>query len=152
MSHYTTNVGAKLYMGTATTDPLPAPGADTFTQVTQLQIVTPAVNEMTTAEYNILDSAEPISLGGKLQPKKVTGTIVFDWALAIHQLLEADSVYAGGRKRNWYILYPDTGARRDDFVGFVSKLEKTEFSAESDPQPHKGNFEISQTGATTVTY
>jgi hypothetical protein len=64
--------------------------------------------------------------------------------------MEADSL--AQRKRNWYILYPDTGARRDDFVGFISKWEKSEFNAGDDAVEHRVDFEISVDGAVTVTY
>lgn len=152
MSYYGANVNAFLFMGASTTDPLPAPGADTFTEIPLLGSITPPANEITTAFFNVLNDANRRSVGGKLGDKTCEGSIVFDWASAVHQLMEADSVFAGGRKRNWYILYPDSNTRRDDFKGFISTFTKEAFDAGEDAKEHRGSFTITVDGAVTVTY
>jgi hypothetical protein len=151
MSHYTANVNAFLYMGAATTDPLPAPGSDTFTVVPLLGSVTPPGNEQSTGSFNVLNTTSPYSIGGKVNERTVTGNVVADWTSTVHQAMEADSIVPG-RKRNWYIIYPDANTRRDDFVGFVSSWVKEPFDAGEDAKEHRVNFTITVDGAVTVTY
>lgn len=151
MGHYSANVYAFLYMGASTTDPLPAPGADTFTVVPLLGSVTPAANEQSTAGFNVLNTTVKYSVGGKLNDQTVPGSVVMDQDSAVHRLMEADSKVPG-RKRNWYLLYPDTNTRRDDFVGFVSSWTPSPFDAGEDAVEHRADFVITVDGAVTVTY
>lgn len=149
-SYYSASLGAKLFIGTSTATPLPAVGSDSFTEVPLLGSVKPPVNQLSVGFFNILNDANRRSVGGKLGDRSVPGNVVADWTEVVHQNMEADSL--AQRKRNWYILYPDSGARRDDFVGFVSKWEKSEFNAGDESVEHRVDFEISVDGAVTVTY
>lgn len=149
-AYYSANVGAKLFMGASTATPLPAVGSDSFTEVPLLGTVKPPTNQLSVGFFSILNDANRRSVGGKLNDRTVPGNLVADWTETAHQNLEADSL--AQRKRNWYILYPDSGARRDDFVGFISKWEKAEFNAGEDAVEHRVDFEISVDGAVTVTY
>lgn len=152
MAYYGANVNAFLYMGTSTATPLPAPGADSFTVVPLLGSITPPANELTTAFFNILNDGDRRSVGGKLNDRTSEGNLVADWTSVIHQAMEADSIVPGGRKRNWYIVYPDAGARRDDFVAFISTWTKEAFDAGEDAKEHRVNFTLTVDGAVTVTY
>jgi len=151
-AYYSANVGAKLFMGASTATPLPAPGSDSFTEVPLLGSVTPPANELSTGFFNILNDANRRSVGGKLNDRTVPFNVVADWTETVHQNMEADSIVAGGRKRNWYILYPDANARRDDFVGFISQWTKTAFDAGEDAVEHRIDGVITVDGAVTVTY
>lgn len=151
MSHYTANVNAFLFMGASTADPLPAPGADTFTEVPLLGSVTPPANEQSTAGFNVLNTTTRYSVGGKLNDQTVPGNLVVDQDSTVHRLMEADSKVPG-RKRNWYILYPDPNTRRDDFAGFVSSWVPSAFDAGADAVEHRADFVITVNGAVTVTY
>lgn len=152
MSHYSSNALAFLYMGTSTADPLPAPGADTFTEVPMLGSITPPANEQSTGGFNVLNTTARYSIGGKLGDQTCPGTLVADWeTTTVHRTMEADSTVPG-HKRNWYILYPNAGGRRDDFKGFVSSWTKSAFDAGEDAVEHRVDFVITVDGTVTVTY
>lgn len=148
--YYSANTGNLLFRGRATSSPLPAPGADVFDEVPLLGSVTPPVNELSVGRFSVQNDSNRRSVGGKLNDRSVPGNLVCDWSEPIHREMEADSL--AQQKRNWYILYANAGARRDDFVGFISKWEKEAFDAGEDAKEHRANFEITVDGAVTVTY
>jgi hypothetical protein len=158
MAYYGANVNAKLYIGTSTAASLPAPGSDTFVEVPLLGSITPPPNELTTAFFNILNDANRRSVGGKLNDRTCEGNVVLDWANAttvggvtVHQAMYNDSIVAGGQKRNWRIVYPDSGNRQLDFVAFLSTFTEEAFDAGEDAKEHRANFTLTVDGAVTVT-
>lgn len=151
MAYYGANVNAKLYIGTSTATTLPAPGSDTFTEVPLLGSITPPPNELTTAFFNILNDANRRSVGGKLNDRTCDGNVVIDWTEAVHTSMYADSIVAGGRKRNWRIVYPDANNRQLDFVAFISNWAEEAFDAGEDAKEHRANFTLTVDGAVTVT-
>lgn len=150
--YYSGNTGNKLFMGRATSTPLPAPGLDVFDEVPLLVSVKPPANELSVGRFSVQNDANRRSIGGKLGDRSTPGVLVADWSETIHRTMEADSILPGGRKRNWYIIHADSGARREDYVGFINKFEQEEFSASEDAKEHLVNFEISVDGAVAVTY
>lgn len=151
MSHYSANTGGLLFMGASTATPLPAYGSDIFTEVPLLGSVTPPAFEQSTAGFNVQNTTARYSVGGKINDQTVPGNIVADWTQTVHRNMEADAKIPG-RKRNWYILYPDEGGRRDYFVGFVSSWVKTAFDAGEDAVEHRVDFVITVDGEVTVEY
>lgn len=149
MSYYTQNVDAKLFMGSSTADPLPAPGSDTFTEVPLVQIITPPIWEQSVGTFNVLNDANKRSVGGKLADQVVEGTIVRDSTEATHTAIFSDVKVVGGQKRNWYTEWPD--GLREDFVGFMSRLAPASFDATGDAQPHVFEYRISVDGEVTQT-
>lgn len=150
--YYSGNVGNKLFMGRATSVPLPAPGADVFDEVPLLVSIKPPVNELSVGRFSVQNDANRRSVGGKLNDRATPGAVVIDWSETVHRNMEADSIFVGGRKRNWYILHADSGARREDYVGFINKFEQQDMSASEDAKEHVVNFEIAVDGAVAVTY
>lgn len=151
MAYYGANVNAKLYIGASTAASLPAPGADSFTEVPLLGSVTPPANELSTGFFNILNDADRRSVGGKLNDRTCPGSVVLDWTQTPHTNMYADSIVAGGQKRNWRIVYPDSNNRQLDFVGFISSWTETAFDAGEDAVEHRADFVITVDGAITVT-
>jgi hypothetical protein len=151
MAYYGANVNAKLYMGASTAASLPVPGSDSFTEVPLLGSITPPANELTTAFFNILNDADRRSVGGKLGDRTCEGSVVIDWTETAHTNMYADSIVAGGQKRNWRIEYPDSGTRRLDFVAFVSNWAEEAFDAGEDAKEHRATFTLTVDGAITVT-
>ena len=151
MAFYGANVNAFLYIGTSTATPLPAPGSDSFTEVPLLGSITPPGNELTTAFFNVLNDADRRSVGGKLNDRTCEGSLVIDWTQAVHTSMYADSIVAGGQKRNWRIVYPDSNDRTLDFVGFISTWTEEAFDAGEDAKEHRANFTVTVDGAITVT-
>jgi hypothetical protein len=150
-AYYAANVNAFLYIGTSTATPLPAPGADSFTVVPLLGSVTPPANELTTAFFSILNDANKRSVGGKLSDRVCEGSVIVDWTEAVHNNMYADSIIAGGRKRNWRIVYPDSNTRQLDFVAFISNWAEEQFDAGEDAKEHRASFTLTVDGAVTVT-
>jgi hypothetical protein len=158
MSYYGANVNAKLYIGTSTAASLPAPGSDTLVEVPLLGSITPPPNELTTAFFNTLNDANRRSVGGKLNDRVCEGNVVLDWANAttvggvtVHAQMYADSIVAGGQKRNFRIVYPDSGNRQLDFVAFISNWSEEAFDAGEDAKEHRASFTLTVDGAVTVT-
>lgn len=158
MAYYSSNTGAKLYIGTSTASTLPAPGSDTFVEVPLLGSVTPPKNEQSVGFFNIQNDGNRRSVGGRLNDRTVEGNLVADWSNAstvsgttVHQVMYNDSVLAGGQKRNWRIVYPDSNNRQLDFVAFISNWEEEAFDAGADAVEHRINFTLSVDGSVTVT-
>jgi len=151
MAIYGANVSAKLYMGASTASTLPAPGSDTFTEVPLLGSITPPANVISVGFFNVLNDADRRSIGGKLGDRTVPGNLVIDWTQTVHTNMYADSIVAGGRKRNWYIEYPDANNRRLDFVAFVSEWTEEAFDAGEDAKEHRASFVLTVDGDVTVT-
>jgi hypothetical protein len=148
-AYYGANTGALLYMGTSTATPLPAPGSDTFTEVPLVGSITPPPNEQSTGFFNVLNDANRRSVGGKLNDRLVEGDLVIDWTESVHVAMHNDSL--AEQKRNWRIVYPDSGGRQLDFVGFVSKWAEEAFSASDEAKEHRASYTITVDGAITVT-
>ena len=149
--YYGQNVNAKLYIGTSTASPLPAPGSDTFTEVPLVEVITPAANETSVGTFSILNDATKRSVGGKFADQVLEGTLVIDWTEAVHLSMFADSRVAGGQKRNWRLIYPDTGARQEDFVAFIAKWAPESFDSTGDAKEHVSTFTLAIDGGITVT-
>lgn len=150
-AYYAANVNAFLYIGTSTATTLPAPGADSFTVVPLLGSIGPPGNELSTAFFSILNDASKRSVGGKLNDRSCEGSVVVDWTEAVHVSMYADSIVAGGRKRNWRIVYPDSNTRQLDFVAFISNWTEEPFDAGDDAKEHRAAFTLSVDGTVTVT-
>ena len=149
MSYYTQNTDAKLFMGSAVSDPLPAPGSDTFTEVPLVQVLAPPQWEQSIGTFNVLNDSNKRSVGGKLGDQTVTGTIVRDGAEATHLAFFSDVKVAGGQKRNWYTEWPD--GMREDFVAFVARVAPASFDATGDSAPHVFEYTLSVDGLVTQT-
>lgn len=152
-AYYGNNSGAKLYMGASTATTLPAPGSDTFSEVPLLGTITPPPNTQSVNSFNVLNDANPRSVGGKLQARSVPGDLVIDWTESVHNSMYTDSIVAGGQKRNWRIVYPDSNNRQLDFVAMVTDWKEEAFDAGGDVKEHRATFVLSVagTGAITVT-
>jgi hypothetical protein len=151
MTFYAANVDAKLYIGASSAVPLPAYGADTFTEVGLVGSITPPANVLSTAFFNVLNDADRRSVGGKLGDRTVPGNLVIDWTDTTHTTLYADSIVAGGTKRNYRIIYPDANDRQLDFVAFISEWTEEAFDAGEDAKEHRASFVLTVDGDVTVT-
>jgi len=151
MAYYGQSVNAFLYIGTSTATPLPAPAGDSFTVIPLLEILTPPGLETSIGTFSILNDANKRSVGGKSNDKVVEGTVVIDWTEATHVSMYADAALAGGQKRNWRIVYPDSNTRQLDFVAFVAKWTEESFDATGDAKEHVAAFTLAVDGAITVT-
>ena len=149
--YYGTSVGAKLYMGASTAAVLPAPGSDSFTEVPLLGMVTPPANTISVSFFNVQNDSNKRSVGGKSGDRTLPGNIVIDWTEAIHASMYADSVVAGGQKRNWRLVYPDANARQLDFVAFLSSWTESPLDSAEDAKEHRADFVLNIDGAITVT-
>lgn len=145
--YYGASSDAFLRIGTATSTPLPAPGADTFTEVPLVGTITPPPKEQSASSFYVLNDNNPRSVGGRVQEKVVEGNLVIDRSEATHNSMAADVEVAGGQKRNWQIIYPD--GTQLDFVGFVTRWVESPLDASQDATPHRADFTIRVDGAVT---
>jgi hypothetical protein len=148
MSYYGQNVDALLYMGASTTDPLPSPASDTFTEVPLTQVITPPAWEKSVGFFNVTNDGNKRSIGGKLAEQVIEGNIVIDHSEAIHLDFISDVQAVGNVKRNWRITYPDGWTL--DFVGFLSRLSDESFDATGDAKEHIASYRIAVDGAVTT--
>lgn len=151
MSFYGNNTNALLYYGASTADPLPAPGADTFTVVPLLGKFTPPPNTLNKSFFSILNDAVRRSIVGRLGDRTVPFTVKLDWTLTPINTIYADSSVGGGRKRNWRIVYPDANNRQLDFAAYVTDWKEGVFDAESNGEVHFADSELTLATDITVT-
>lgn len=150
MSAYSQNTGAFLYIGTSTSDPLPAPGSDSFTEIEEAQVLAPVQWERSVGTYNVLNDTSKRSVGGKLGDQTITGTIVLDETIATHATFFSEITAAGsGQKRNWRLVWPS--GKQEDFVAFISRVAPASFDATGDAAPHTFEFTLSVSGSVTRT-
>lgn len=122
----TTNVtgqGWKLERGAATGASLPAAGSDTFSQVLDIEELTPPSATRDIEERYVLDQIASKKFLGAISWNAATGKLLLADGDAVHDSLLADS-YATppNSRRNWRIS--SLGSTLVfNFVGFVSKLE-----------------------------
>jgi hypothetical protein len=148
---YSSTNGAKLYMGAATSIPLPVPGADVFTEVPLLITASPPPKEIGVGGFNVQNDTNRRSVGGKKSDQICEGSLVIDWSEPVHVSMAADPDVSGGQKRNWRLVYPDGGNRTLDFVGFLNKWTEEPFDADQEAKEHRAAFSIAVSGAITTT-
>lgn len=148
MSYFSRNQNAKLFMGASTSTPLPAFLSDSYTEVPLLGAIKPATRSLSSAFFNILNDALRRSLGGKQQDKVWSGNVVVDDDSPEHNTMMDDADIAGGRKRNWYLVYPN--GRLIYWAGFVSNWDETQLEASEDPEAFRADFSIAQDGGDLV--
>lgn len=140
-------------MGTAyasSSAALPTHAADTLRVVPLLGTITPAPRSLTSAFFNILNDAVRRAVGGKVNDKVWEGNYVVDDDEAVHNDFLSDAEVAGGRYRNYRVVYPN--GRQVDFKGFISNYAEEALEASDTPEVFRANYTITQDGADTVTY
>lgn len=153
MSYFSRSSNAFLYMGSASATSsagLPTHAADTLREVPLLGAVTPAPRSLTSAFFNILNDAVRRAVGGKVNDKSWQGNYVVDDDQAVHNDFLSDAEVAGGRYRNYRVVYPN--GRIVDFKGFVTNYAEQALEASDDPEAFRADWTITQDGADTVTY
>ena len=149
--YYSASAGAKLYVGASTATPLPAPGSDVFSEVPLLGTIGPPAHEIGSAFFSVLNDTNKRSVGGKKGDQTLEGDLVIDWSEAVHVQMYADMQVAGGQKRNWRLVYPDSGNRQLDFKAFLSKWNEEPFDSSQDAKEHRAAFTLTLDGAITAT-
>lgn len=146
----TTNVtgyGWRLERGTATGSSLPAVGSDTFTQVLDIEELTPPSATREVEERFVLDQVSSKKFLGAVSWNPVKAKLLWAELDAVHYSLEADSAAASPNGRRNYRLRSLTDSRVYTFVGFVSKYE---FEAITNQGVISYNLEIAVDGQVTL--
>lgn len=150
MTTISSSAEAELYMGASTASTLPAPGSDTFTKIAQLKIVKPPQASKTASKEVTLDGVT-VASSSIAQWSNCTGAFLTDYTQAPHLAMIGDAAITA-RRRNWYIVEPDAGARRTDFIGEVIRCEGGDYEAQEDAPPaRRHEFEIAVSGTPLVT-
>jgi hypothetical protein len=131
---YNAGQGTSLRMGAAAGGTLPAPGSDTFTVLPLVGKITPPSNVRKTTSFSVLNSPDPLKVGGGFEERTVKARIVYDEADVQQAQLFADSVTPGSTaaRRNWRIILAGPLGRAINFVGFVQKLEWEDVESEKE--------------------
>jgi hypothetical protein len=122
MTENITGQGWKLQRGTATGASLPAPGADTFSDVLDIEELTPPQATREVDEWFVLDLVASKKRPGPVSFSPCTAKCTRAYGDLIHNSLEDDAIVAGGQRRNWRIIASDSGQEQRDFVGYVNKF------------------------------
>jgi|SRR6185436_15416296 len=150
MAAISSSAEAELWIGASTASTLPSPGSDTFTKVPQLKVIRPPQASKTASKEVTLDGVT-ISSSSIAQWSNCTGAFLTDYTPTPHTNMIGDSALTG-RRRNWYIIEPDAGARRTDFIGEVIRCEGGDYEAQEDAPPaRRHEFEIAVSGTPSVT-
>jgi hypothetical protein len=148
MTTNTTGQGYKLQRGTATGSSLPAPGADTFTDVVDIESLTPPGASREVDEYFVLDQVASKKLVGPVTWSNLSGKLVRAWGDTVQDSMENDSFATGGTRRNWRIINNDPSLEQRDFVGYVNKFAEGEVTNRG---RQTYDFEIVVDGSVTIT-
>ena len=143
-----TGQGWKLQRGAATGSSLPAPGADTFVDVLNIEELVPPSASRDIDEYNVLDVVGSKKLVGAVTWSAATAKCTRSFGDTVHDSLENDSYAAGGTRRNYRIIATDSGAEQRDFVGYVTKFA---LSAVTPKVRVQYDLEIAVDGNVTIT-
>lgn len=150
MTAISSSAEVQLYIGSSTTDPLPAPGSDSFTKIPQLKTCTVPEPTKSAQKENTLDAVTIASVGSP-QWSNCVGSLLTNYTQATHNTMLADAA-ASARKRNWYTIEPDAGGRRTDFQGEVIRMQGGQYAAALEGAPARPHeFEIAVSGVPTVT-
>lgn len=130
MTENVTGFGWKLEIGTATGDTLPAEGAETWSQVLDIEDITPPSATRQTQEWFVLDQKASKKKPGSISYTPCTGTLTRAYDQEPHDRLEDDSngIVSGVNtgavpRRQFRITANNIGAERRIFAGYVTKFE-----------------------------
>lgn len=144
--YYSASAAGTLLIGAATSAVLPAPGADQFSEVGWLRTIQPPPTEQSAGSFRVLNNNHSHAVGGRQVEQEYTGTVVVDRA-DVGFVMRADAKVAGGRRRNYRVVYPDGAI--EDFVGFCRRYAPGPLNADEEGTPHEAEFAIRVDGEIT---
>lgn len=148
MTENTAGYNTRLARGTATAAspellPHPVTGGDTYSDVLDVEELTPPSPTRETQEWKVLDQKSAKRIVGSISYSPASGNATRAWSDAIQESMEDDANAANAVWRNWRIRFPNVGAEEKFFQGSCSKFE---FQGVTNDGRHIFAFEITVSG------
>jgi hypothetical protein len=138
----------RLEVGAATGSSLPSEGSETWSQVLDIEELTPPSPTRETQEWFVLDTAASKKIIGSISYTPCTGTLTRAYGDSIQNRLEDDANNGTPQRRNYRIIASDTGAEHRVWAGYCSKFE---FAAVNNQGRVTFSIEIVVDGTVTIT-
>lgn len=140
--------GWRLEVGAASGTSLPAEGSETWSQVLDIEELTPPSPTRETQEWFVLDQAASKKIPGSISYTACTGTLTRAYGDTIQNRLEDDANSSTPVRRNFRIIASDTGLERRNWAGYCAKFE---FAAVNNQGRVTFTIEIVVDGSVTIT-
>lgn len=147
MTENVTGYNTRLARGAATGASLPAFALDTYSDVLDIEELTPPSPSRQIEEFYVLDQKAAKRLVGSITYSAATATLARAFADAIQDSLEDDANADVAVRRNFRITKPDSGNEIVYFTGYVTKFE---YSAVSNQGRYQVSIEIVVDGSITI--
>lgn len=147
MTENVTGYNTRLAMGAATGASLPAYGADTYSDILDIEDLTLPSPSRQVDEYYVLDQKAAKKLVGSITYSPASGTCTRAFGDAVQDALEDDANAAAAVRRNWRGTLPNTGGEIRYFTGYASKFE---FQGITNQGRIQYTFEIVVDGEVTI--
>lgn len=148
MTENVTGYNWRLYVGQASGTSLPAPSADTFTEVPDVEELTLPEGTREEKKYKVLTETTARTKIGSTEYSALTGVLIRDYDSAAQDQLE-DEANGAAVRRNYRVIASDTSAEQRDFVGYSKKFSIQ--TVKNDGEPTRVALEIAVDGAVTIT-
>lgn len=148
MTENVTGYNWRLYAGVASGSSLPAPAADTFVEIPDIEDLTPPEGSREEKKYKVLTETAARTKIGTTEFSPCTATLIRDYDSTAQDQLE-DEANGAAVRRNYRIIASDVSAEQRDFVGYSKKFAVQ--SIKNDGEPTRVAAEISCDGAVTIT-
>lgn len=148
MTENVTGYNWRLYVGQASGTSLPAPSADTFVEVPDVEELTLPEGTREEKEYKVLTETTARKKIGSTTFSPCTGVFVRDYDSAVQDQLEDESTGVAVR-RNYRVVASDTSAETRDWVGYSKKFAIQ--TVKNDGDATRVAYEIAVDGGVTIT-
>lgn len=147
MTENVTGYNTRLAMGAATGTSLPAYASDVYSDILDIEDVTPPSPTRQVDEYYVLDQKAAKKLVGSITYSAVAGTCTRAFSDAVQDELEDNANAAAAVRRNWRLTMPNASGEIRYFAGYASKFE---FSGITNQGRIQFTFEIVVDGEVTI--
>lgn len=148
MTENVTGYNWRLYAGVASGTSLPAPSADTFVEIPDVEDLTPPEGSREEKKYKVLAETAARTKIGTTEFSPLTATLIRDYESTAQDQLE-DEANGAAVRRNYRIIASDASAEQRDFVGYSKKFAIQ--TVKNDGEPTRVAIEVSCDGAVTIT-
>ena len=148
MTENVTGYGWRLEVGAASGTSLPAEGSETWSQVLDIEDLTPPSPDRDVQEWYVLDQAASKKIPGSITYSACTATLTRAYGDTTQNRLEDDANNSSSVRRNYRIIASDTGLERRFWQGYCKKFE---VQGVTNQDRAKISIEIIVDGTVTIT-
>jgi len=138
----------RLEVGAATGSSLPTEALETWSQVLDIEELTPPSPTRETQEWYVLDQSASKKIIGSISFTPCQTTLTRAYGDLIQDRLEDDANNGSPQRRNFRIIASDTGAEHRFWAGYCNKFE---FAAVNNQGRVTSAVEITVDGSVTIT-